>query len=359
MLHVLVMAGGGGTRFWPRSRQKRPKQFLNLAGQRTLLQQALDRIAGMVPADRSWIITGEDYRLETQRQLPDLPEKQIIGEPFGRDTAPCVALGAALIAAADSNGTMIVMSADHLIEPTSEFQRGLGVAQRLAEQNPRALITFGIRPSFAATGYGYIQRGDLLDGSQGISIYAVKRFREKPTAPDAEQFLASGEYFWNSGIFVWKVSAIMSALQEYQPRIFTAAQTIAQAWNGEDRAETLRQEYQALERISIDYAVMERARQVFVIEAPYHWDDVGSWLALERLHAQDPNGNTVLGTHIGINTNHCVIRADAGHLIATVGVNRLLIIQDGDVTLVADAEQEAAIKQLVGLLKQKGMEKYL
>ncbi len=359
MLHAMIMAGGGGTRFWPRSRQQRPKQFLTLTGDRSLIQQALDRIEAQVPPERSWVITAGAHRDEAARQLPSLPGERILGEPCGRDTAACIGLGAALIARQDPAAVMLVMPADHVIEPVQEFRRAAHVAERLAEEHPQALITFGIPPTYPATGYGYIHRGSDVAQRQGISVYRVQAFREKPSQDLAERFVASGDYYWNSGIFVWKAATILQALRERQPKLHAAVQRIAEAWPTPQREAVLRREYESLDRISIDYAVMEHAKEVLVVQAPYRWDDVGSWLALERMHPQDADGNTVLATHCGLKTKDCVIVGDPGQLIATVGVDNLLIIQDGDAILVADRREEGTVKQLVELLKKKGLEKYL
>jgi mannose-1-phosphate guanylyltransferase len=359
MLHAMIMAGGGGTRFWPRSRQKRPKQFLALAGDRTLLQQAGDRIEAQVPPARTWVITGATYRDETNRQLPHLAADRIIGEPCGRDTAACIGLGAALIAHQDPGAVMLVMPADHVIEPVQEFRRAVHVAEQMAEEHPGALLTFGIPPTWPATGYGYIQRGAERAMRQGVSVCQVQRFCEKPDRDTAERFLAAGGYFWNSGIFVWKAATILKALSERQPKLFAAVQRIAEAWPTPECEAVLRREYEGLERISIDYAVMEHAREVMVVQAPFRWDDVGSWLAVERMQPQDADGNTVQATHCGVSTRGCVLVADDGHLLATVGVKDLIIIQDGNATLIADRRAEADIKKLVESLKQKGLEKYL
>jgi mannose-1-phosphate guanylyltransferase len=359
MLHAVIMAGGGGTRFWPRSRQKRPKQFLALGGERTLLQLAFDRVASLIPPERTWIITAEAHREEAARQLPSLPEGQIVGEPCGRDTAACIGLGASLIAHKDRDATMLVMPADHLIEPVEDFRRAVQVAAAMAEERPASLVTFGIVPTFPATGYGYIHRREEAARRQDVAVYKVQSFREKPSADVAERFVASAEYYWNSGIFVWKALTILDALRGRQPKLHAAVERIADAWPTSQRADVLQQEYPALERISIDYAVMEHAKEVLVVQAPFRWDDVGSWLALERMHARDARGNTVLGLHAGIETSNCVIASDSGHLVATVGVEDLLIIQDGNATLVAARNQEGAVKQLVELLKKEGLERYL
>lgn len=359
MLHALIMAGGGGTRFWPRSRQKRPKQFLSLVGERSLLRQAFERIEAAVPPTNTWVITGQPHCAEVALHLPELPAAQIVGEPCGRDTAACISLGAALVARRDPEGTLVVMPADHVIEPVQEFRRALHVAAAMADEHPRALITFGIPPTFAATGYGYIHRGPLVAQRQGIGVYRVQGFREKPDSELAERLLATGEYYWNSGIFVWRAAAIMRALQELQPQLLAAIERIVDAWPTPQGNAVFEREYTALNKISIDYAVLEQAPDVLTVQAPFRWDDIGSWLALERRHPQDADGNTVLAAHCGVNTKNCLVVADAGLLVATVGVDNLLIVQDGNAILVADRREEGAIRQIVELLKKKGLEKYL
>ena len=358
MLHALIMAGGGGTRFWPRSRAKRPKQFLALGGERTLLQQALDRVESLVSPERIWINTAAAQAAEVRRQLPEVNGANVIGEPCGRDTAACIGLGAAVIARQDPAATLIVMAADHLIEPAQEFRRATHAAAQLVDEHPQALLTFGVTPTYAATGYGYIQRGPAIAARQGVSAFRVVRFREKPNAELAEQLIATGEYLWNAGIFVWKATTILKALEQNQPALHTAVARIADAWQTPQRDRIFDTEYQGLKKISIDYAVMESAKDVIVVEAPFRWDDVGSWLAIERLNPQDADGNTVLGTHAGLNTKNCIIVGEPDRLIGTVGVDNLLIVQDGDAILVADRRDEASIKQLVEMLKAKGLEKY-
>jgi mannose-1-phosphate guanylyltransferase len=353
------MAGGGGTRFWPRSRQKRPKQFLTLAGERSLLQQACDRLEALVPAERTWIITGAAHVDETRRQLPHLPSERAIGEPCGRDTAACIGLGAALIAANDPDAVMLVTPADHVIEPVQEFGRAVHVAEQMALEHPRALVTFGITPTFPATGYGYIQCGPELCSRQAVSVFQVQAFREKPTPDLAALFLDSGEYFWNAGIFVWKAATILEALRFNQHHLHAALERIAAAWPTPKREEVLRREYETLDKISIDYAVMEKAKEVLVVQAPFRWDDVGSWLAVERMNPQDADGNTVIGSHAGINTKGCVIAGENDRLITTIGVKDLIIIQDSDAVLIANRNDEGAVKQLVEELKKRGLEKYL
>ena len=362
MLHAMIMAGGGGTRFWPRSRTRRPKQFLTFAGDRTLLQGTFDRIAPQVPAERTWVITGEPHVAEARKQLPELPVGHVVGEPVGRDTAACIGLGAALIARADPRATMIVTPADHLIEPAREFQRAAHAAAQFADDHPTSLLTFGIPPTFPSTGYGYIQRGESAGQRQGVTAAKVKAFKEKPDADTAERFVQSGEFFWNSGIFVWKAATILAELRDRRPKLYAAVERIAEAWGTSRQDEVFRKEYEGLEKISIDFAVMQEAgaaSKVLVIQAPYTWDDVGSWLALERHNPQDADGNTVQGAHVGVNTSNCVIVSDPGHLVATLGVKDLIVIQDGDATLVADRRDESNVKLIVDAMKKRGLEKYL
>jgi mannose-1-phosphate guanylyltransferase len=359
MLHGMIMAGGGGTRFWPRSRAERPKQFLSLAGAQSLLQQAMERLESLLPASNVWVVTGERYRDETMRQLPHLAAAHLVGEPCGRDTAPCVGLGAALIAQEDPEAVIIVTPADHVIEPVQEFRRAAQVAAQMAAENPHALITFGIVPTFPSTGYGYIQRGAALTTRQGIGVSRVQRFREKPDAETAERFVASGEYFWNSGIFVWRAAAVLGELRRQRPELHDGICRIADAWGTPRQEEVLRSHFGTLTKVSIDLAVMEHAGEVLVVQAPYRWDDVGSWLALERMNAQDADNNTVLANHAGLQTQRCIIVGDRSEIIGTVGVEDLIIIRDGNATLVANRRDEAGIKQLVDLLKRQGLEQYL
>ncbi len=359
MLHALIMAGGGGTRFWPRSRLSKPKQFLALAGSTSLLQQAQERIEAMIPPTRTWVITGASYCAETARQLPALPAERIVGEPCGRDTAACIGLGAALITRTDPEAVMLVMPADHAIEPAQEFRRAVQAAEQVVLDEPHALVTFGIRPTFPATGYGYIERGAELKAYQGIPILHVASFREKPHIEIAEQYAVSGKHFWNSGIFVWRAATILAELRTHQPALVDAVLRIADAWDTAASDDVLAREYAAMTKISIDYAVMEKARKVLMAQAPFQWDDVGSWLALERRSPQDAHDNTVLANHLGIDTHNCVIAGDTDRLIATLGVSDLIIIQDGDAILVTHRNEEGNIKKIVEQLKKPGLEKYL
>ncbi len=361
MLHAMIMAGGGGTRFWPRSRVKRPKQFLTFSGDRTLLQSTVDRVSAQIPPERTWVITGEQYAAETAVQLPELAHDHIIGEPEGRDTAPCVGLGAAIIGKADPDATIVVMPADHVIEPEQEFRRALHAAEQFVADMPDKLVTFGIRPTFPSTGYGYIKHGEPAGTRQGVTASRVQAFEEKPPFPRAEQFVASGEYAWNSGIFVWKPASILNELRMRRPEIHSVVTRIAAAWGTAVWHEVFHAFYHQAQKISIDKSVMQDAAadgNVLVLNAPYTWDDVGSWLALERRNPQDADHNTVQANHCGIDTSKCVIVGDPKMLIATYGANNLVIIQDGNAILVADRKHEDKVKEIVEALKKSGRGEY-
>lgn len=362
MLHAMIMAGGGGTRFWPRSRDRRPKQFLSFAGDRTLLQETVDRIAAQVPPERTWVLTGEAYRADTAAQLPELPASHVIGEPARRDTAPCVGLGAALIAKDDPDATIIVMPADHVIEPVAEFHRAVHAAEQLANEFPDSLLTFGIPPSFPSTGYGYIEVAGGAGTRQGVQASRVAAFVEKPDEATAEKYVAGGRHLWNAGIFVWKPGAVLGELRKNEPGLYDTVARIADAWGTPRFDGVFRSEYENAKKISIDYAVMQaagKAGKVLVLHAPYQWDDVGSWLALERRNPQDAARNTVQGLHVGVDTAGCVVVSDAGHLVGTLGVSDLIIIQNGDATLVATKDREGDVKKLVDAIKAKGLGQYL
>jgi mannose-1-phosphate guanylyltransferase len=356
-LHAVIIAGGGGTRFWPRSRAARPKQFLALTGQRTLLQLAFDRIEALAPESQRWVITGQSMAALVREQLPALREECLVPEPVGRDTAACIGLGAALVRQADPQAVMVVTPADHVIEPLALFHKTVRAAADLADEYPQALITFGIVPTSPATGYGYIERGDSAAGRNQLQAYRSRAFNEKPDARTAQEYVSAGRYYWNSGLFVWRAEAILSELARLQPALHDAVRRIADAWSKPNRMEVFRQEYEPLKRISIDYAVMEHCREGYVLAAPFTWDDVGSWQALERHFPQDEAHNTVQGTeHINVGGQRCIVIGDQtpGQVMATVGVSDLVIVRDGNAILVARRDDEAGIKKLVEMLKAKG-----
>ena len=358
MLHAVIMAGGSGTRFWPESRRSLPKQFLRLSGDRTLLQQTVDRCQPLIPLERTWIVTNALHVDETRRQLPDLPPAQIITEPCGRNTAPCIGLAAIHVMQHDPAAVMAVMPADHVIQPDSVFQSSLQDAVAQVADAPQSLVLFGAPPTYPATGFGYIERGDIV-GPPQTGLFRVQSFREKPDRPTAEQFLRTGRFYWNCGIFVWRADRIRELLAQHQPDIERQLQLLAPSLNAPDWPTTLQQHFPAMPSISIDYAVLEKAADVYVLASRYEWDDVGSWLALSRLHPSDEHHNTILGLHRGIDTQGCIIRSTPDHLIATIGLENCVIVHTPQATLVAKKDDETGLRRLIALLEQHGDARFL
>lgn len=355
MLHAVIMAGGSGTRFWPESRADRPKQLLALTGQRTMIQQTVERLGAAIPAQRVLVVTAARLVPAMREQLPQLPAEAILGEPCKRDTAPCIGLAAFLLSRRDPDATMIVMPSDHAIEPVAAFQAALQQAAALVNADPQQIVTFGIKPTYPAEGFGYIERAEAI----GPGVYRVARFREKPPAAVAEQYLKAGTFYWNSGIFVWKAATILAALEKHQPEMYGHLQTIAAAASQPDFQSVFEREFAAIRGVSIDYAVMEKADKVAVIEAPFVWDDVGSWHAIARHRGVDAEGNTIAGKHLGLHTGNCIIRSDDDHLIVTLGLKDCIVVHTPDATLVADRRDEESIRKIVKLLEERGWTQYL
>lgn len=357
MLHAVVMAGGSGTRFWPQSRRTLPKQLLRLAGDATMIQQTIAR-CDWVPPDRTWIVTNRTQVDETARQLEQIPRNNILVEPCARNTAPCVGLAAVRLLQQDPDATMLVMPADHVIAPNAVFQAAVNSAAEIVKENPETFVLFGVRPNYPSTGFGYIERGSaLIDAGRA---YQVKSFREKPGLETAEQYVADGGFYWNCGIFVWRADQILKALEQFEPEIHTRLETLAAALDDGNWNETLDAEFPQMKSISIDYAVLERATGVVVLEAPFEWDDVGSWQALSRLLGTDDDGNTIDGQYCGLDSSACIVRTtDENHLIATIGMEDCIVVHTPDATLVARKDDENAVKKLVELIEQQGHERFL
>lgn len=354
MLHAVIMAGGSGTRFWPASRKLFPKQLLTLYGDRSMIQSTVDRLGDLVSKDDQLILTNKILVDAIREQLPELPAANVIGEPCKRDTAPCVGLAAALVREKDPDGTMAVMPSDHVIVDSKVFQSALSLGNQLIEEDPTRIVTFGIPPTYPAESFGYVESSDAIAAPDG-KVFKVSQFREKPDRATAEKYMAAGNFYWNSGIFLWRASTILDALQKHEPEMYGHLNTIEKAVGSDDFDAVLEKEFTAIEGTSIDYAVMERYDNVVVIEAPFPWDDVGSWQALSRLHEPDENGNTVVGSHIGIDTKGTIVHGDPGHTIVTIDVEDLIVVQTANATLVAPKHAEERVREAVKALEAKGM----
>lgn len=346
-LYALILAGGSGERFWPLSRRSRPKQLLRLVAEQTLLEQAIARLDGLVPPERLLILTNVDQEAAVRELLPQVPKENIVAEPAKRDTAAAVALGAGWIAARDHSATMIVLPADHVINDTAAFQKTLAVAAAAAEETG-ALVTIGIKPTWACPGYGYIEQGETvrLRGSGAeTSVHHVVRFREKPNAELAESFLRKGNFRWNAGMFVWSVPSVLSEFNRHTPQL---ANFISQLCVRNNFDKTLRERFADLPRISFDYAIMEKADRVLVVEAGFDWDDVGSWRAVAKYFKNDAEGNAANCEITALESSNNIVFNPEGSRIALLGVHNLIVVRTADAILICHRHQAEKIKNLIG-----------
>ncbi|MCI5779665.1 MAG: NTP transferase domain-containing protein [Lentisphaeria bacterium] len=333
-LYAVIMAGGRGERFWPAGRRRRPKQMLRLLGQHTMIEETCQRLFPLIAPERLLVITNRDY-VEQIRQLLPIPGENVIGEPEGRNTAPCVALATALIRRRDRNATMILLPADHVIRPAKIFQETLLAAARAAQHD--ALVTLGITPRDPATGYGYIELGEPVEGDFRRAL----SFREKPDAETARKFFLSGKYRWNSGIFVWRGDTIAGELERYAPELARRMQNWA---DGGDYTE----DFATCEPVSIDRAVMEKSRKVIVGEAPFYWNDLGSWSSLRSILPADADGNVIRGRVLPLSSaDNILINDDEKTLIGVIGIRDAAIIKSGDGILVCALSEEQRVRDLV------------
>jgi mannose-1-phosphate guanylyltransferase len=348
-MYILIMAGGVGSRLWPRSRAAKPKQFLPLLSGQTMLQETIERVRPLAPDDHILIATGRDYLELTAEQLPQVPRENIIGEPSGKGSAPCIGLGALAILRTDPDAVMVVLSSDHQIQKVEAFREALKAAEQLAQAG--YLVTLGIQPTEPHTGYGYIHRKASLGQFNGFEAYDVERFVEKPDRATAEQYLATGEYSWNAGIFIWRADAIVSAFERHLPRLQQQLNEIAEAGGPSDQA-AFGATWEAIQNVTIDYGIMERAERVAVIPVDIGWSDVGDWNTLTEI--ADADANLVQAQHVGLTTTNTLIYSDSDRLIATIGLEDFLIVDTSDALLIAPRDRAQDVKKLVDELKRRG-----
>ena len=342
-LCAVIMAGGRGERFWPLSTDAVPKPFIPLLGPRTLIQQTVERLLPLLPPGRMFISIGEAHREIAGRQLPQIPPENFIVEPVGRDTAACLGYCALHIERLDPDASMVAVPADHYI---ADAQGYVGALQKGIEALARATgVVFGIRPSRPETGYGYIQVEQ--PGSAGADL-SVLRFVEKPDAARARQYVAAGDYYWNSGIFLWRNRTLLALLQEHMPELYQGLDAMRPLIGGHEAAE-LRRIFTALPRISIDFGVAEKASGLRLVPAEFAWDDIGNWGALERALTRDDAGNVALGPHVALDARACITYSDAG-TIATFGVTDLIVVQALGKVLVCPKDRAADLKRLIAAL---------
>ena len=356
MLHAVIMAGGSGTRLWPLSRNHRPKQSLNLVGERSMFQQAVDRLLPRFQFNHIWIITRQEHAAALQKQTPEIPSDQFIIEPHGHGTAPAIGLAAIHLYRQDPEAVMVVLTADHFIADRQTFLDVLSVSEKLAEKGH--LVTLGIDPGSPSSAYGYIEQGQALEEVDGFRVFRVRQFTEKPNRETAVRMVSSGLYSWNSGMFIWKVNRILEELHLQMPEFYEHLMQIDADLGLPAYPNTLAENWQKVEYQTIDYGIMERARDVVVVPVKMGWTDVGSWGSLIELLDPDSQGNIVRGQHLGVDTHSSLILGDK-RLIATIGINDLVIIDTEDALLVCARSQEQHVKDLVEKLKQQGREELL
>ncbi len=350
-LYAVILAGGSGRRFWPLSRDARPKQLIPLLEEKTMLQQALDRLAGLIPAERTLILTNVEQLTTVQALFPDFPQANILAEPTKRDTAPAIALGIGWVAQQDPNAVMVVLPSDQLIKDAAAFQTCLTDAT-LAAASQKALVTIGIKPTWPCPSYGYVERGAQVTvpaTSPDAAIYEVTRFREKPSMEQAADFLAAGNFTWNAGMFVWSVPTVREELAAHCPPLAEFVTDIV----AQGVAPLLRDRFPALTPISIDFALMEKASRVLNVEATFDWDDVGSWISVAKYLETDAQGNASNSPLAQMDSAGNIIYSQARPQVALLGVRDLIIVQTEDALMVADRNNADAIKKLVDLVPKR------
>lgn len=352
LMTAVIMAGGKGERFWPKSRSCCPKQFLSLTDDgETLLQKAMKRVSGLIPPARIYVVTNTEYMPLVREQLPALPAENLLAEPAARNTAPCIALAAAVIAKRwGDNAVMLILPADQLVRHEALCADALSRAASAAADSD-AMLTIGITPLYPETGYGYIAFSRADNMPQGI--YRVDCFKEKPDADTAREYVESGSYLWNSGMFVWRTATYLEALRQYLPRAYEIALKLRDACDTPEFDSVLQNEFPNMPKISVDFGILEKSQQLFTIPGSFGWDDVGSWPALRRVAKTDTNGNYRSGDILTIGTKNCVI-AGGKKMIAAVGLEHTVIVDTDDVLLVCDADAAQNIKKVTDILNEQG-----
>ena len=358
MVHAVMMAGGIGSRFWPRSRRSNPKQFLSILGDDTLIQATVARLAGIVPTENIHIVTNERYVEQTRNQLPALPPENVLAEPISKNTAPCITFAAQVIHAKDPEAVMVVLPADHIIRDVRLFHDTLKVGiDKAAEEG--SLVTIGIEPTYPATGYGYVQFDPVdLDETGALSALFVRTFAEKPNLETAERFLDSGDFLWNSGMFIWRTDSILHAVETHLPDVSEAFAYLAEAAKEPLDVDRLRQAFSDCPSISVDYGVMERAHKVYVVPGSFDWSDVGDWKAVYDLSEHGATGNVIEGQAIVHNAARCLISADK-RLVAVVGLNDVIVVDTEDALLVCHKDATQNVKNVVDYLYTHQLERFV
>lgn len=355
-MFAVIMAGGGGTRLWPKSREHCPKQMHALAGPKPLVQEMTERLKRIVGDDRVFIITNSHHALIIKDLMPDMADR-ILVDPYRRDTAACIGLAAVYLSQLDPEAVMGVFPADHYIGMEDEFASVVRAAMETASDGH--VVTIGITPIGPETGYGYIEMAERFGCVDGHDIFRVRRFVEKPDRETAEQYVASGRYLWNSGMFAWSIPTVLSLFEKYLPDTFERLMRIREAIGTSYEDEILDREYEQMQRISVDYGIMERLDDILVIPGDFGWNDIGSWTTVSEIAPKDEHGNAVSGIHVGLDTKNCLIHSTDTKVVATVGVEDLVIVDTPDALLVCRKDRAQDVKKIVDRLKEENKDEYL
>ena len=348
MLTALIMAGGKGTRFWPLSTEEKPKQFLNLIGEETMIQMTINRIKLIIPIERIFVCTGEMYVDLVKEQLPELPDRNIIVEPEGRNTAPCIALSAMVIDRYYKNSNMVVLPSDHLINDEEEFRNTLLAADSFIKEKDEAIVTLGMNPTRPEVGYGYIKYSNEVLKSNDFRVIKVDAFVEKPNLDTAKKYLREGNYLWNGGMFIWSINNIINQIKMYSPNTYNSLINIMEV--REDKLqETINSNYENTEATSIDYAVLEKSKDVYVIPSNFGWDDVGSWEALDRYREKDELGNVLVGESKVVKANNNLVISSSNKVVVE-GLSDIYVIENDGKVLVGHKSNVANIKELKNIV---------
>lgn len=347
---ILLMAGGKGERFWPRSRKKHPKQLLSISSSQSMIKETLQRISSIVSSDNVFVSTGKIIEKEMRAELSMIPDENFIIEPIGRNTAPCIGLAAMKIRKKLGDVPLIVLPADHIISPQSLFLNTILAAAEYSKEK-KQIVTIGVLPTFPHTGYGYIQIGELLEQKNKIDIFELNKFFEKPNLSDAKAYLALGDFLWNSGMFVWTCNVILEEIKTHLPDLSLLLEEIEPFLLTESEEITIEAIFPQMESISIDYGIMEKTEKAVVIKGTFIWDDVGSWTALQRLRPKDSDGNIIEGPCEVIDTSNCIVMSDK-RIVGTIGVKNLVVISTDDALLVCHKDKTEEIKKLIEKLQK-------
>ncbi len=355
-MFAVIMAGGGGTRLWPKSRESYPKQMHALGSDKPLVQGMVERLQGIVGEEKVFIITNAHHALGMSEIMPFMGGNILI-DPYRRDTAAAIGLSAVYLSRKDPDAVMGVFPADHFIGSAKKFGQVIHAAEKFAREGH--VVTIGIKPSCPETGYGYIEFGDLQETIEDERVYKVRRFVEKPNRETAAEYLSAGNYLWNSGMFVWSIPTVLRLFEQYLPDTYARLMRISDAIGTQYEEEVTDREYQEMERISVDYGIMEKLSDILVIPGDFGWTDIGSWKAVAEISAKDEHGNVIKSPHVSIDTKNCLVMGAEDKFVATIGVEDLIVIDTDDALLVCHRERSQDVKRIVDAIKERNLEKLL